>query len=188
MVVCWILTPVGGAVIGYILYRITDYFVRRYIHSARAFQLFLKVALIISGCYGSYALGANNVANTTGVYVGAGLLSPQTGALWGGLAIALGAVTYSKKVMHTVGNRITLIGPEGAVIATLAHSLTVHLYTQIGIPVSSSQAIVGSVIGIGLVRGIKAVNKQTIIKIIAGWFFTPLSAGALSWLAVILLH
>ncbi len=186
MLACWVLTPVGGAIIGYFLYLITDFFVRRYVRSAPAFQRFLQIALILSGCYGSYALGANNVANTTGVYVSTGLIDAQTAALLGGISIAVGAITFSKKVMFTVGSKITLIGPIGAVIATLSHSITIHIFTQIGIPVSSSQAIVGAVIGIGLVRGMRAVNRGTIVKIVIGWITTPVMAGLLAWSAVMI--
>ena len=181
MVICWVLTPIGGAIIAFIMYLVVDFFVQRYIQTHRAFQYFLRMAMLVSGCYGAYALGANNVANTTGVYVNSGLLTAQQAALIGGIAIAIGAITYSKKVMMTVGQRITLIGPVGAVIATFSHSLTIHIYTQIGVPVSSSQAIVGAVIGIGLVRGIRAVNKDIIWKIFIGWFSTPVCSGVLAY-------
>ncbi len=184
MVACWIFTPVGAAIIAYIIYIVADRIVEKHIKTSRHFELFLKVCFIVSGCYGAYALGANNVANTTGVYVNSGVLTAQSAALWGGLAIALGAVTFSKRVMLTVGERITLIGPIGAVIATLAHSITVHIYTQIGVPVSSSQAIVGAIIGIGLVRGIRAVNNRMLIKIVMGWISTPLTSGILAFFLV----
>jgi inorganic phosphate transporter, PiT family len=138
MAICWVFTPVGGAIIGYILYLLFDCIVRRLKQSTRTMQRFLFFTMILSGCFGSYALGANNVANTTGVYVNNGLFEPRTAALIGGVSIALGAATFSRKVMDTIGNRITIIGPQAAVIATLAHSLTVYLYTHIGVPVSSS--------------------------------------------------
>jgi len=182
MLLCWILTPVGGAVIAYILYQLFDYFISRRIRSTRSLQRFLKVTMIVAGCYGSYALGANNVANTTGVYVNTGLFSPLAGSLIGAIAIIIGAATYSKRVMETVGNRITIIGPQGAVIATLSHSITIHIYTQIGIPVSSSQAIVGAVAGIGFVRGIKAVNRKVMRQIFTGWLLTPIIAGLVAFL------
>ncbi len=184
MFICWVFTPIGAAIIAYLIYRFTDFLVSRYIKSIRGFENFVRITFLISGCYGSYALGANNVANSTGVYVNAGLLDPRPAALYGGIAIALGAILFSKKVIYTVGAKITLIGPLGALISTLAHSITVHIYTQIGVPVSSSQAIVGAVIGIGLVRGIRAVNFRILAKIGIGWIMTPLSSGLITWIAV----
>lgn len=188
MALCWVMTPVGGAIIGYTLYVIVDHVVRRLKQSTRTIQRFLFFTMILAGCFGSYALGANNVANSTGVYVNTGLLDSRTGALIGGISIALGAATFSRKVMDTIGNRITIIGPQSAVIATLAHSLTIYLYAQIGVPVSSSQAIVGSVIGIGMVRGIKAVNLKILGAIALGWIITPVSAGILALTGVYLLY
>ena len=63
--------------------------------------------LIFAGCFGGYALGSNNVANVTGVYVGSGLLTPFQGLLVGSISIASGTLTYSRKVMMTVGKGIT---------------------------------------------------------------------------------
>ncbi len=188
MVICWILTPVGGALIAWLMYMIFDAIVSRRRRSTRVMQRFLYVTMVVSGCFGAYALGANNVANTTGVYVNTGLITPETGALLGALSIALGAATFSRKVMDTVGNRITLIGPQGAVIATLAHSITLYIYAHIGVPVSSSQAIVGAVAGIGMVRGIRAVNRKVMRQIAVGWMFTPVLAGVFAWLGVIVLE
>lgn len=188
MVLCWVLTPIGSAIIAYILYRLFDWLVSGRLRSSRGLQQFLKITMIVSGCYGSYALGANNVANTTGVYVNTGSLTPLAGSILGAAAIALGAATYSRRVMETVGNRITIIGPQGAVIATLAHSITVHIYTQIGIPVSSSQAIVGAVAGIGFVRGIRAINRKVIRQIFLGWLITPVVAGLIAYCGVVLFY
>jgi inorganic phosphate transporter, PiT family len=188
MAICWILTPVGGAFIAFFMYRVFDFIVSRRKQSTRVMQRFLYVTMVVSGCFGAYALGANNVANTTGVYVNTGMLSPQNGSLLGALSIALGAATFSRKVMDTVGNRITLIGPQGAVIATLAHSITLYIYAHIGVPVSSSQAIVGAVIGIGMVRGIRAVNRSVMRQIAAGWVFTPVLGGIFAFSGVILIE
>ncbi|HPQ42111.1 MAG TPA: inorganic phosphate transporter, partial [bacterium] len=188
MVLCWVLTPVGAAVISYLLYKIFEKLFADRIAGTRQMQTFLKITMIISGCYGAYALGSNNLANTMGVYINTGMVTPMQGAVIGALSIALGAATFSRRVMETVGNRITIIGPQGAVIATLAHSITVHIYTQIGVPVSSSQAIVGAVAGIGFVRGIKAVNRSVLGQIFLGWLMTPVLAGILAFAGIYLFN
>ena len=63
----------------------------------------------------------------------------------------------------------------------LAEALTVHLYTQLGIPVSTSQALVGAVAGIGFVRGIRTVNRKLLLEIFGAWLATPVLAGLAAW-------
>lgn len=185
IVICWIFTPIGAGIISFLLYLVANKLTERYIRSSESLNFIVKYGLIFAGCYGSYALGANNVANTTGVFVSQGFLTPEIASIIGGISIALGTLTYSKSVMFTVGNKITLIGPLAALVAIMGEAITIHIYTQLGVPVSTSQAIVGAVIGIGLIRGIKAVNKKMVVEILIGWISTPLFAGILSFSAVI---
>lgn len=179
--ICWIATPVGGGILGYVLYRVLGALANRYIEGLSSFERFIRLGIIVSGCYGAYSLGANNVANATGPFVGAGLISPLTALLIGGASIGLGAITFSKPVMETVGGRITALGPLGAFIAILAMGITVHIFTQIGVPVSTSQAIVGAVAGIGMVRGSGGVSKGMLLRIVGGWLSTPVLAGLLAF-------
>lgn len=184
-VICWVGTPIGAALIAYLLYRFADIFFK-YLHLGPSkFDIIIKIGVVVSGCYAAYALGANNVANVTGVYVASGLLTPNTAAIIGGISIALGAATFSKKVMKTIGAKITHLGPLSAWIAILAQAITLHIYTHFGVPVSSSQAVVGAVAGIGLVRGIQAVNKTMLIQIGIGWVATPLVAGMLAFIGAL---
>jgi len=176
VLICWVMTPIGGAVIAFVLYKILRKIVYHNFHKARLFDLALQAGFIISGCYGAYALGANNVANCTGVYVGR-LLSAREAAVLGGLAIAFGSLTYSRKVMFTIGKKITTLDPFSAVVAVLAEAVTIHIYTFIGVPVSTSQAIVGAVVGIGLVHGGRTVQTRTLVEIMVGWVVTPVSAA-----------
>lgn len=175
---CWAATPVGGAVTAYVLYRLVGWLMRRYAKGVSRFDQIIRWGILIAGCYGAYTLGANNVANATGPFVGAGMLDPLSASVIGGLSIGLGAITYSRAVMTTVGARITALGPLAALIAILAEAVTVHAFTLLAIPVSTSQAVVGCVAGIGLVRGVHAVSRKTLVKIFAGWLATPLIAGA----------
>jgi len=204
IVVCWIFTPIGAAIISFILFKLCQIIVNNYIRSDRALSRFITIGLLFSGCYGAYSLGANNVANVTGIFYAVDFFknfsikffngnsiifsisieAARAAAIVGGLSIALGALTYSKNVMLTVGSKITMIGPLAAFIAILAEAITLHLFTFVGVPVSSSQAIVGSVVGIGLIRGIKAVSKGMLINIVTGWITTPLLAGILTAIAV----
>jgi PiT family inorganic phosphate transporter len=180
IVACWILTPIGGAILGYLLYHILKFIFDKTIPSLSYRNTVYSVGIIIAGCYGAYSLGANNVANVTGIYVGSGLLSYQAAALIGGISIVSGTLTYGKKVMITVGKGIAPLDPFSALVTILAEALTLHLFTQIGVPVSSSQAIVGAVVGVGVVGGLRTINPKMLVKITVGWVLTPFAAGLMT--------
>ena len=182
LVSCWILTPIMGIFLGYLLYQVLKYILDRTITELTTRNFVFFFGIIVAGCYGAYTLGANNVANVTGVYVGSGVLSPETAALIGGVSIAAGVLTYSKRVMMTVGKGIVPLSPFSALVTVLAGALTLHVFTLIGVPVSSSQAIVGAVVGVGLVGDLRTVSPMMLIKIAVGWVATPVSAGFLVWL------
>lgn len=178
----WIFTPIGALIISIIFMNIYSKFIEKHVNDVVKLDKLITIGLIIAGIYGSYALGANNVANVTGVYVKTGFISPFQGALFGGIAIASGVLTYSRNVMMTVGKRITELTSLNALIAVLAESTTVYIYAQIGIPVSTSQAIVGAIIGIGLVKGVNLINKKTLKNIFFGWLGTPTIALIISFI------
>lgn len=169
----WVLTPVGAALVSAPLYLAVRGLVRNYIKNQILFDKIILIAFYVVGGYGAYALGANNVANVTGIYVSSGALSPFMGALLGGLSIGFGAVTYSKNVMFTVGKNLVPLDYYSAFIAIFAEALTVHIFAIIGIPVSTSQAVVGGVLGIGLATGIRTISKKTLRNILFGWVGTP---------------
>lgn len=179
---CWILAPIAGIIISVMLYHFIGFFFKRYIMSPQKRSFFIFWGLIFAGCLGAYALGSNNVANVTGVYVGSGLLTPFEGLLIGSLSIASGTLTYSRKVMMTVGKDITPLDEYAALIAVLSGAITVEIFTQVGVPVSTSQSIVGSVVGVGLIKGVKTVNTRTLVEIGIGWLSTPISAGIISYI------
>jgi PiT family inorganic phosphate transporter len=132
IVVCWILTPIGGMIIGYLLYHGLKYIFDKMIPSLTYRNRIYGVGIIVAGCYGAYSLGANNVANVTGIYVGSGLLSCQGAAFIGGLSIALGTLTYGKKVMLTVGKGIAPLDPFTALVTILAEALTLLFLPRSG--------------------------------------------------------
>ena len=181
VIICWVLTPIGAMIVSIVLYKVLGFFFERVILDLRFQSLFLTGGLVIVGCYGAYALGANNVANVTGVYVGSGLLTPLEASAIGGLSIASGVLTYGWKVMRTVGMRIVPMDAYSAVVSTLSQAITIHVFTQVGVPVSASQAIVGAVVGVGIVKDVKTVSKRMVGEIGIGWISTPLLSGLLSY-------
>jgi inorganic phosphate transporter, PiT family len=178
VVLCWVGTPVGAALITIVLYFVIGKLMNVLHFSVFTYDRNLRLALIVAGSYGAYALGANNVANVTGAFVGPGMLTPMVACLIGSVSIALGVMTYSRNVMMTVGRNLVKLDAYTAFIAILAEALTVHVYAMIGVPVSTSQAIVGAVLGVGLLKGVRTIDKKTLWRILFGWTGTPaISAG-----------
>ena len=178
--ICWIFTPLGAALIGYIFYRVFKNVLysiipRKYLRTTLTFLI------VVSGCYVAYTWGANDVANATGVIVGAGILSPKISVILGGLAIVLGIVTWGYKVIETIGSEITNLLPIMAFSAQLASAINVHIYTLFGTPVSTSHSIVGAIFGVGLVRGARVLNVRIMREIIYCWLATPFVSGLISF-------
>lgn len=181
VVYCWVGTPIGTIVATITLYAILGNILEILPINIFTRDSLLRAGLIIAGCYGAYSLGANNVANVTGIYVQTGLLDVFQASLIGGISIGLGAVTYSKKVMMTVGEKLVKLDPFSAFIAVLSCAIVVHIYAKVGVPVSTSQAIIGSVIGIGLIKGVKTINKKVLGEIVLAWLGSPLIAAIVSY-------
>jgi inorganic phosphate transporter, PiT family len=163
--------------------------------------------LVTVGAFGAYSLGANNIANVMGVFVPSApnieldfglfvLDGVQVLFLVGGIAIAVGIFTYSHKVMRTVGKGILSLNPEAALVVVLAQALVLFLFSSttfskllIGmglppfplVPVSSTQVVVGAVVGIGLVKGMQEVRGRMLGGIAVGWIVTPIVAGILTF-------
>lgn len=91
----------------------------------------------------------------------------------GGTLVLFGALTCSRKVVETAGSRLVRLDPFSALMVILAEGLTVHFFTVVGVPVSTSQAVVGAVLGVGLVRGANTIKRKTLYGIFTGWFLTP---------------
>ncbi len=210
IVATWITGPVLGAVFAVLLYIIiTKIKKASKIHLIR-FESFLRTGLIIAGAFGAYSLGANNIANVMGVFVPAfnfqeidmglfTLSSSQQLFLLGSIAIAIGIVTYSRKVMETVGSNIVELSSEAALVVVLAQSLVLFIFSSSGlsnlfvktglppipmVPVSSSQVIVGCVIGIGLYKGARNINFKLLGEIGIGWIATPVMSGLLAFFSL----
>lgn len=179
----WVATPIGAMLISFILYRLTMKWLGEKLTGFRFYEIFIHVGYIVVGIMGAYSLGANNVANVTAVFSGPlGMLTPQQATLVGGLSIALGVLTFSKPVMSTVGGSIVPLTPIAGLLVVLSVSITVYIYALIGTPVSTSQAVVGAIIGIGLQTGVKTINMKVVRNILFGWLGTPTAAGLLSFL------
>jgi PiT family inorganic phosphate transporter len=180
VLICWLGTPVGGIVLGIIVYKLLAAIANSMKLNIFQSDILLRLCLILAGSYGAYALGANNVANVTAVFVGAGMLSLSAATLIGGLSIGLGVLTFSKGVMETVGKKLVRLDPFSALVVVLAQAITVHIYALIGVPVSTSQAVIGAVLGVGIIKGVNTIRRRTLVNIFLAWFITPFVASILA--------
>lgn len=181
VILCWIGTPVGTIIVSIILYQLIGKILEKIPMHIFMRDKLLRYGLILAGSYGAYALGANNVANVTGVFIETGQLTVFQAALLGGGSIALGVLTYSRNVMKTVGQKLVKLDPFSAFIAVLSSAIVVHFYALLGVPVSSSQAIIGAVLGIGMLKGVQTISKKTLLSIFSGWIASPVVAGVLAY-------
>ncbi|MGC8816537.1 MAG: inorganic phosphate transporter, partial [Candidatus Hadarchaeum sp.] len=129
----------------------------------------------------AYVLGANDVGASLGVVRAFFGSPPQLVALFGAVALAAGALTFSRRVITTVGSGIAKIGPTTAIAAQLGAALTVWSFVQFGMPVSTSEAIVGGVAGAALFKSTATVSKRRLGKIALTLVVTPAAVGLLSF-------
>jgi PiT family inorganic phosphate transporter len=210
IVITWVTGPVIGAVFAILLYILLKKFKRSAkIHMIR-FESYIKTGLILVGAFGAYSLGANNIANVMGVFIPAfnledldfGIFVLNSGQqlfLLGGIAIAIGILTYSKKVMETIGGNIVELSSEAALVVVLAQSIVLFIFSsttlsilsvRLGlppipmVPVSSSQVVVGCVLGIGLYKGARNINFKILGGIALGWLATPIASGLLAFFSL----
>jgi inorganic phosphate transporter, PiT family len=177
--ICWIFTPLGAAILGYVFFIILQNLFYRFL-PRKLIKPIVFFLIIASGCYVAYTWGANDVANATGVISGVGVLTPKMSVIFGGLAIVLGIMTWGYKVIETIGSEITRLLPIMALSAQLASAVNVHIYTLFGIPVSTSHSIVGAICGVGLVRGMRVLNFRIMKDMILCWLATPFISGVIS--------
>jgi len=144
---------------------------------------------ILTACAIAFAHGSNDVANSIGPLAavahavrGMDLVSKAPVEPWmlaiGGIGIVVGLGTWGYRVMETVGKRITELTPSRGFAAQLSAATTIVLASRMGIPISTTHTLVGAVLGVGLARGISALDLRVVGKIIASWVATlPISAG-----------
>ncbi len=178
----WLICPILVMLLAYGLYRLLILSLRRVRTSQLLVQNTLGWLAILSACYVAYSMGANNAGNAVGPIANLGIVHPTLLLVIGGVAIAIGAITYGKKVADTVGKGITPLDIPGAFIAQLSSAFGMHLFSMLGIPVSTSSAVVGAVVGVGLVKGAKSISKKTLFTILGGWVLTPTLSATTSFL------
>lgn len=147
------------------------------------------VLMMFTACAMAFAHGSNDVANAVGPLaavisvvenrgeIGVSAVLPWWVLILGGGGIVAGLVTYGRRVIATVGTGITELTPSRGFAATLAAATTVVAASGTGIPISTTHTLVGAVLGVGLARGMRALNLRVLGTIVISWLVT-LPAGA----------
>ena len=211
----WVACPLLAAGFAMIFHTVFNRISRRFSIHLLWEDLLVRWDLILVGAFGSYSLGANNIANVMGVFVPAapfetltvpGLLTfmgTQQLFLIGGIAISIGIFTYSRRVMETVGGSLMRLTPQMALIVVLSQAIVLYMFSSQElsarltahhlpaiplVPVSSSQAVIGSVLGLGILKGGRGIRYRVLGGIAAGWVTTPIIAGVITYIALFFLQ
>ncbi len=215
IVTTWVVCPILSAVIAIAIYKVVVFFISKFKLGIFSQDILTRYGLLLVGAFGSYSLGANNIANVMGVFVPISPFSDISFYGWftlssaqqlffiGAVAIAVGVFTYSKRVMATVGEGIFKLSPVAAFVVVSAHSVVLFLFASQGlqnlliqlglppiplVPVSSSQAVVGAVVGIGLLKGGRGIRWRTLGGIASSWAVSPIIAAILSFILLFFLQ
>ncbi|MFT6050992.1 MAG: PiT family inorganic phosphate transporter [Halioglobus sp.] len=148
------------------------------------------ILMVFTACAMAFAHGSNDVANAVGPLAAiastvqsGGVIAAKSAMPWwillvGGLGIVVGLATYGWKVIATVGRKITELTPSRGFAAELGAASTVVIASSTGLPISTTHTLVGAVLGVGMARGIGALNLRTIGVIFMSWIITlPVGAG-----------
>lgn len=210
----WTICPLLSGIVAIVLYFICKKIIKCCgMHLLRLDQL-TRIGLVVSAAIGAYALGANNIANVVGVFVPSSPFKPlnlgsvytlssvQVLFLLGALSVAAGIMTYSKKVIMKLGNNLMRMSPMLALIVVLSQAIVLLLFSSVTlhywlenhnlpalplVPVSSTQAVIGAIIGIGLAKGGRNIDWHTIGKIVTGWITAPLLAMIICFISLFFL-
>ncbi len=175
----WVVCPFLTGLLAFIFYKLLSIPIRK-IQRPELWDRVVNVLLVGSAGYVAFSLGANDVGNSVGPIANLGVHTSWL-SLFGGVALATGALTFGRRVTETVGSGITPLDPLSASAAQLAAALGVHFFSVLGIPVSTSQSVVGAVVGVGFVHGVKAIERRRVFEILGGWVATPTVAGLFSF-------
>lgn len=184
----WVSSPLCSLILAFIIYRLLKVFIRwNRVRSSLILEKLIKALLIFSLCFSAYAFGANDVGNATGVYV---TIASKLGrmpdynamvllAAFGATGIAIGGFVIGPRVIKTVAFEVCRLDVLTGLAAEVSNALVVYLFTTIpymlmgyGLPISTSYATVGSIIGAGLAKSRGSINKTTTASIAAFWILT----------------
>ena len=180
---CWVFCPLLTMVLTNIIYRLLRWGLRN-LESSRKVEQVLTVTVVLTAGYAAYSLGANNLGNAIGPIVAleTEILDRRILTVAGALSMAMGALLFGRGVAETVGRDIIPLDLRSATAVQVSSAFGLHLFSMMGIPVSTSQSIIGALLGIGMVHGIKTVSMRKIVEVMVGWVAVPSLSGIVSFL------
>jgi PiT family inorganic phosphate transporter len=210
----WMIAPVISACFAIVIFIIVKRLLDKYKIHVLFLDFYNRIGLIVVGGFGAYSLGANNIANVMGVFVPVAPFRPietffgtlsgtEQLFILGGIAMAVGVFTYSAKVMQTVGQSIIPLSPVTALIVVFSSSAVLFLFSSQNlelflinrglpsiplVPISSAQAVVGAIIGIGIYKGGGRMNFKLLGKIASGWITAPVLACIISFISLFIIQ
>lgn len=177
LAILWVAAPFIACGLGYGMTRILDTIVARSALPSSS----VGVLLVLVGGAASFAMGANDVSNATGVF----LLTHLTGVLVagaiGGAGLALGVLTWGKPLLERVAFDVVKLDPPMATAAQLVQALVILVAVSFGYFTSMNQALIGAMAGAGFARGRRTVQWGTMAAILRGWLIAPASGFALAY-------
>lgn len=207
----WTISPILAAAFGFLIFKLVKHYLKKWKIHLLEIDSMTRVGLIVVGALASYSLGANNIANVMGMFVSVPLFNTinffglftidgiQQLYFLGGLAIAVGIFTYGRNVMETVGKDLYKISPITGFVVVLSEFLVLFLFTSQDleslliklhlptfplVPLSSTQAFIGAVIGVGLAKDPHSIDFKVFGKIATGWVIAPLFAGIIAFVSL----
>ena len=213
-ILAWILAPVIGMFLGMLFFLLMRWILKRTsIHLIKLYS-YLRIAMLIAIAVAAFGLGANNIGNVVGIFSN---LSPelfidfgffsiggiQILFLLGGISIGIGIFSYNWRLVSEKGNEILSLTPEATVVILATQAVVLFLFSSSWlanilisfglpsfplVPVSSTQIAIGSVIGIGFVKGAREIETKTLASIGLGWITAPIGAGLLTYSLLFIIH
>ncbi|MFN8254549.1 MAG: inorganic phosphate transporter [Bacteroidales bacterium] len=213
-IISWILAPIIGLLLGMLFYVIMRWFLKRSRIHLIKLDTYLRIALVIAISLSAFGLGANNIGNVTGIFSN---LAPQIqidfglfridglGLLFliGGVSIATGVYNYNWNSGTGSGEGILSLAPESTLVVLFSQASVLFMFSSTWlanllksagihpiplVPISSTQIIIGAVIGIGIIKGAREIEFKTIASIGLGWITAPLLAALLTYSFLFLLR
>lgn len=210
----WILAPVIGMILGMLFFILMRELLKRSRIHLIKLNSYLRIAMFLVIALAAFGLGANNIGNVVGIFsnlapdlsIDFGFFSIggiQILFLLGSISIIAGIYSYNWRLVSERGSEILSLAPEATVVILAAQAVVLFLFSSswlsnglisLGlpsfplVPVSSTQIAIGSVIGIGFVKGAREIEAKTIANIGLGWITAPIGAGILTYFILFIIH
>lgn len=208
IVLVWLVSPILGGLISALLYL----FVKRLLRTLKVhvviLDTYIRIGIIISGAFAAFSLGANNIGSVMGVFSNSApdiqlnfeileISGKQILFLLGGLAISVGIITHGKRNLEATNEGFLTMMPETGIVLILSQAIVLFVFSSKGfsdllisaglaripaVPISIYHVAVGSVLGIGIVKGGHEFQYKTLIKIVGGMFSSMVFAGVVSFI------